>query len=215
MSLSYRTYFREHEMSAHYKGGLHLFFMLIICISIIGICIATLDFGTLSIRQMLTVPMTFLYANLVEYFAHRYPMHHKYKGFGLVYKRHTGQHHRFFDEENMVCDSSNDYKIILFPPVLLVFFLLGFALPLGLVFHAVLSPNIAKLFLATAVFYYLNYELLHLSYHLPQNHIIRRLPLVNTLSRLHTIHHKSDSMQQHNFNITYPIFDIIFGTYKK
>jgi sterol desaturase/sphingolipid hydroxylase (fatty acid hydroxylase superfamily) len=142
-------------------------------------------------------------------------MHHKYKGFGLVYKRHTGQHHRFFDDNNMLCESTKDYKIILFPPILLVFFLFGFALPIAIILQYFLSPNVAKLFMLTAVFYYLNYEILHLSYHLPNTHILRKLPIVNRLSNLHTVHHKTDSMQKHNFNITYPIFDIIFGTYKK
>ncbi len=215
MSKEYRAYYRNHELSSNYSGGLHLFFVSIVCISIIVYCVYALDFEGFRNLQLVSIPITFIYANLVEYFAHRYPMHHKYKGFGLVYKRHTGQHHRFFDESDMVCESMEDFKIILFPPILLVFFLVGFALPIGLLLQYFLSPNIAKLFMATAVFYYLNYEILHLSYHLPTTHFLRKISIVNTLSKLHTVHHSGDSMQKHNFNITYPIFDFIFGTYKK
>jgi len=38
---------------------------------------------------------------------------------------------------------------------------------------------------------------------------------MRTLRRLHTTHHDPRYMQRHNFNITFPICDAIFGTYRR
>ena len=79
--------------------------------------------------------------------------------------------------------------MILFPPVLLIFFLLGFAIPVAALFFWIWSTNAALLFLATALAYFLNYEWLHLSYHLPEEHFISKLPIIQSLRKLHQTHH--------------------------
>ena len=70
----------------------------------------------------------------------------------------------------------------------------------------------AYLFVITALAYFLNYEILHLLYHLPQSHPLARLPAVSTLRRLHHTHHDPALMTSRNFNITYPICDWLFRT---
>jgi hypothetical protein len=37
----------------------------------------------------LTIPLTFLYANLSEYLGHKGPMHHKTRFLGQIFERHT------------------------------------------------------------------------------------------------------------------------------
>jgi len=165
--------------------------------------------------EFLTVPITFLYANLTEYFGHKGPMHHKKKFFGLIFKRHTLQHHRYFTDEAMECATPRDFKMILFPPILIVFFFGFFALPIGALIYFLLSLNVACLFVATALAYFLNYEWLHLLYHQPESSALLRLPFARALRRHHWAHHNTTLMSTRNFNITYPLCDLIFGTIHK
>jgi sterol desaturase/sphingolipid hydroxylase (fatty acid hydroxylase superfamily) len=97
---------------------------------------------------------------------------------------------------------------------MLVFFLGGIAAPLGALLFLFASSNLAWLFVATAVGYFLNYEWLHFAYHQPPTSAISRLPLVARLRRLHAKHHDPRYMSSANFNITYPICDLIFATYR-
>ena len=77
------------------------------------------------------------------------------------------------------------------------------------------TANVARLFVATAVGYFLTYEWLHFAYHQPPDSAVGRLGLVRALRRHHTIHHDHAQMQKHNFNITFPICDTIFGTTRR
>jgi sterol desaturase/sphingolipid hydroxylase (fatty acid hydroxylase superfamily) len=208
---AWRDRYRATEISPGYRGGLHLAFTSFVCLAIMGLGLASLD----AVRPLewLTVPLTFLYANLVEYIGHRGPMHHRTPGLGLVFRRHTLQHHRFFTRHAMSFDSPRDYKAVLFPPVLLVFFVGAFALPAGLAIAWLLSANTAWLFVITAVGYFLNYEWLHFAYHTPPDSLCSRLPGIRRLRQLHQYHHDPSLMQHANFNITYPIADRLFGTY--
>ena len=70
----------------------------------------------------------------------------------------------------------------------------------------------AWLFVATAVAYFLNYELLHFAYHAPAGSLMTRIPGVQRLGRLHRAHHDPRLMQTKNFNVTYPLCDALFGT---
>jgi hypothetical protein len=136
-------------------------------------------------------------------------MHRRARGLGRVYERHTLQHHRFFTHEAIGFESSRDFKMVLFPPVLLVFFLGGIATPLGALCFLLLSPNAGWLFVATAVGYFLAYEVLHFCHHLPEGHPVTRWPLLGALRRHHQRHHGPGHT---NFNLTLPLCDWLFGT---
>jgi hypothetical protein len=207
---AFRRRYRLEQVGTGYRGWLHLGFTGAVCIVAIGWCIAELE--QVKPLEWLTVPITFLYANLVEYFGHRGPMHHPKPGLRLIFERHTRQHHRFFREDAMAFESSRDFKAVLFPPALIVFYLLAFAAPAGLLVSWIFSANAALLFVATAIGYFLNYELLHFAYHAPRDTWVARLPMMDRLRSLHTLHHRPELMQRYNFNITYPIGDRIFGT---
>ena len=162
--------------------------------------------------EWLTVPLAFLYANLAEYLGHRGPMHHETRLLGGSYQRHTVEHHSFFTNEAPTFESTRDYRAVLFPPILMIFFFGAFAAPLGAFLYFVASPNVCFLFIMTATLYFLNYELLHFAYHCDPRSLIGRLPFMSRLRRHHITHHDKRLMTHYNFNITYPICDWLFGT---
>lgn len=211
-TLTFRERFREENIGKHYSGKLHFVFITLWCALGIGVCVYYLQQPTL--KQLLIIPITFLYTNLFEYIGHRFPMHHRYALLKAVFKRHTLQHHHFFTNENMNCDTLRDFKIILFPPVLLIFFSLFFVLPVFALVYYFFSLNAALLYVATTLAYYLNYEWLHLAYHLPETHVVYHIPGLRTLRRLHHNHHNLKEMDKYNFNISYPVFDFVFRTLK-
>lgn len=206
----YRASYRQQHISARYNGWLHLAFTLSMSAALIIAC--ALQLKQVSALEWLTIPLTFLYVNLVEYVGHRFVMHRRRRGFGLVYERHACQHHIFFTHEHMQFDDTRDFKVVLFPPVLVMFFFITFGTPIAFLLGWIATSNVGYLFGATAVAYFLNYELLHFSYHLPPDHWIARLPGMPTLRRRHTQHHDQSLMNKYNFNITYPIADWLFGT---
>jgi hypothetical protein len=207
---SYRDEYRRAHIPAYYRGWLHLLFTFGIGGAVFVACLLRLDH--VQPLEWIAVPLTALYVNLAEYWGHRGPMHHKRRGLGLVYERHTRQHHRFFTAVTMPVDSLRDLRAVLFPPVLMTFFLAVFAMPAGLLLARFTSDNVGWLFAATALGYFLNYEFLHLAYHLPGHYAVARWPLVGRLKRLHEAHHDPRLMAHYNFNISYPLGDWLFGT---
>lgn len=210
---TFRQRYREENIGRAYSGKLHFVFITLWCVAGISVCMYYVSNPTL--KQLLVIPLTFLYTNFFEYIGHRYPMHHRYQALKAVFKRHTMQHHHFFTNEQMNCDTVNDFKIILFPPVLLIFFSVFFVLPVfGLIYY-LFSMNAALLYVATTLLYYLNYEWLHLAYHLPETSWVYKIPGLKLLRRLHHNHHNLKEMDKYNFNISYPVFDLVFGTLKR
>ncbi len=210
---AYREDYRREHVPLRYKGWLHLAFTFGVGGTALVSCVMRLE--QVTPFEWLTLPLTFLYANLVEYWGHRGPMHHLTHGLRLVYERHTRQHHRFFTDEAMPIDGLRDLRAVLFPPVLMTFFITAFALPAGLLLAWIATPNVAWLFVATSLGYFLNYEFLHLAYHLPPSHPIARWRLIRQLKPLHQVHHDPTQMAHCNFNITYPIGDALFRTLRK
>ena len=205
-----REALRQRLIGRRYRGWAHFAFTSLGCLSTIAFAISRLHH--VRPAQWLTVPAAFLIANAAEYFGHKGPMHHRRRGLSLVFRRHTLEHHRFFTHQAMAFDSTRDFKLVLFPPVMLLFFLGGIATPIGVACFVLFGANVGWLFVATATGYFLCYEWLHFSYHLPHAHPIAQLPLVVRLRRHHTLHHDPSRMARYHFNITFPICDRLFGT---
>jgi len=165
-----------------------------------------------TVFEWLTIPAAFLVANLVEYLGHRYPMHHALPGLRAMCLRHAGQHHRFYTHNFMTADKACDWQIILFPPVLLAFFLGAIATPLAALLFVMASANVAWFFVGTAAAYCLIYEWMHLAYHQAPTSFLGQRRIVQRLRWLHLVHHDPGKMTKGNFNITFPIFDILLGT---
>ena len=130
-TIEFRNQYRKTEIGANYSGIGHLLFTTISCLTVISVCL----YNTNNIQKMewVIIPFSFLFGNFAEYFGHKGPMHHKRKYLEKVFTRHTLQHHRFFSNDVMQCDGFRDFKMILFPPVLFIFFFV-MSLPLTLVF---------------------------------------------------------------------------------
>ena len=212
--LAYRENYRAREIGPHYRGWLHFAFTSVGSLTVIAVGIANVKGPTA--LDLLTVPATFLFANFAEYFGHKGPMHHAYGR--LLFQRHTREHHHFFTHEAMAYESSRDFKMVLFPPVMLFFFLGVIAAPIAGVLFAVATHNVAWLFVTTAMSYFLTYEWLHFAYHLGEDSALGRLPIFSAIFRVlrrhHETHHDKAKMSRFNFNITFPIADVIFRTIK-
>ena len=207
----FRESYRQTQIGPGYQGWAHFAFTTGVCSLIIAGCLWRLQ--DVSVWEWLTVPITLVFANLVEPFGHRKAMHHRVRGLGLLFERHAGQHHRFFQPGRMAYDSSRDFKAVLFPPVLIVFFFGAFALPVGLLIAAFGSANVGYLFVASAIGYFLNYELLHFAWHMREDSWVFRVPGMRALRRVHHTHHHPELMSHYNFNVTYPLADWLHGTY--
>jgi hypothetical protein len=188
----YRETYRGDEIGRNYRGWLHFAFTSSVCIA--GVVICALGLEQPSPAEWLTVPVVFIYANLVEYLGHRGPMHHPVRGLGLLYRRHSKQHHRFFTDREMSFESSRDFKAVLFPPVMILFFIGAMGVPMWILTYFLASENVAWLAVATALAYYLNYEWLHFAYHCDPRSRIGRLPGIGVLRQLHLNHHNPKLM---------------------
>src|SRR4051812_28112711 len=97
-TIAFRREYREQEVGKNYSGRFHFWFTTIWCLALIITCIIFLNHPTW--KELLILPIGFLYINFAEYIAHRGPMHHRKKNFDKVFKRHSLQHHRFFTKEH-------------------------------------------------------------------------------------------------------------------
>ncbi len=161
--------------------------------------------------EWLAVPFAFVFSNLVEYLVHRGPLHKKLDPLQILFTQHTLLHHDYFRHDDMAITRRQELAAVLFP-----YWAIGLVLAGALVPYALLlmisTPNVAHLFVVTAIGYYLLYEWLHLAYHLPETFWVARIGVMQSLRQHHRIHHHRKLMQKYNFNITFPLFDRIFGT---
>jgi hypothetical protein len=161
--------------------------------------------------ELLAVPATVLFANAFEWRAHKDLMHKLREPFGILYRRHTPQHHAVYVEDDMAVRDWRELKLVLIP----AWGVFGIVLTLAPFAYAMAhftTANAGWLVLVTAGLYMVAYELSHLSYHLPPESFIGRLALVRVLRRHHAKHHDPRLMHRWNFNVTIPLFDWVHGT---
>jgi hypothetical protein len=207
---AFRDDYRKRNIGPLYRGWIHFAFTSIGSLSVIAIAVSRVH----DVRgpEWLVVPLTFLFANFAEYHGHKGPMHHPRKGARLLFQRHTKEHHHYFTHEAMSYESSRDFKMVLFPPVMLLFFLGVLAMPVAAGLFYLATPNAGWLYVAVAMSYFLSYEWLHFAYHLHPRARAARLPFLARLRRHHERHHDPSLMGRYNFNITFPVCDWLYGT---
>ncbi|MCA9093841.1 MAG: hypothetical protein KDA68_10165 [Planctomycetaceae bacterium] len=206
----FRRKYRSNVIGPMYNGYAHLAF--VVTGSTLVMVAAALQIRNPHWTDWICIPVTFIVANFVEYFGHRGPMHHYFKQFGLMFHRHTNEHHQFFTENWMTCRSQRDFKIVLFPPIMLFFYLGIIAAPMGLFLYYMHGWNFAMIYVITAMFYFMSYEVMHFFYHLDDDLWVSKLPILRVLRAHHRTHHKLEIMSKYNFNITWPIADFVMGT---
>jgi sterol desaturase/sphingolipid hydroxylase (fatty acid hydroxylase superfamily) len=209
---AFREQYRANEIPRGYQGWVH--FALTTTGALAVIVFAVLQVRAPSAAELVTPLGSFFTANLGEYLGHRGPMHNRGR-LRILHERHSRRHHRFYTHDAMPAESSRDFHMVLFPPVMLLFFLGALAVPIGVLLFLLVSANVGWMFVATAMAYFLTYEWLHLAYHLPESSWVGRLPGLGALRRHHTLHHDQAVMGECNFNITFPICDLLFGTYRR
>ncbi len=194
-----------------YRGELHLAFMLAVTLGTIAFCWSRIENATWA-EWLLVVPI-FFFGNWAEWAGHRYILHRPVRGLRMVYKRHCGVHHQFFTDRNLGYKGQREWRALLFPPFAPIAFILA-SVPPALVLAAVWSANAGYIVVLTMAAYYLMYEGLHTLSHLDDRRhpYLRYVPLVNTVRRMHRVHHMLGFMQTRNFNLTFPICDALFGT---
>lgn len=194
---------------AWYRGELHLGFTLVFTLSVIAYCASRLVGTTWQEWVFIVIPM-FLFGNWAEWAGHRYLLHSPKSWIKPAYKRHVATHHQFFSHRTLDYEGQREWRALLFPPFAPVLFVVA-ALPPALIVGALWSPNAGYIAMLTMAAYFLMYEGLHTLSHL-DHPVLDRIPLVNTVRRMHVLHHNPDFMHTRNFNLTFPICDALFGT---
>lgn len=197
------------ETPSWYNPYVHLAVPSIFGVSFIAAALAQLS--GLTLLQLLAVPVTYVFANAVEWFAHKYLLHHRNPLAPVLYDQHTPKHHVVYTHHDMAIRDIREFRMVLIPAYGIM--LIGLSiLPVGWLISYLTHLNIGALYAATAMAYAVGYEWLHLSYHLDPESAVGRSPLIRWLRRHHTIHHDPRLMQQLNFNVTVPIWDYVMGT---
>ena len=209
---AFRDDFRQ-RIARLYNGPMHVFMIFAIGIGTIWYCVRQIQGPAW--YEWLIVPFTLLFANLFEWWIHRFVMHRPIKGFGnffmAIYTRHTLAHHQFFTDHEPTIDSHRDFRIVFFPPYALVTFMIISVLPTsGLVYVGL--HDMGWMLMITNVFMYLNYETFHYCCHVKDDRILKHIPFINTIRRHHIAHHNVHQMMERNFNLTYPFADWLFST---
>ena len=112
----------------------------------------------------------------------------------------------------MAWDRFTDARLIFFPTVLQLSFIAAVVVPLVWGVGVLLGSNCGHLFGMTVLVYFLNYEWLHFVYHIEETSPLVRIPGVRWLRHWHEVHHDRSVMGRVNFNITYPVMDVLFRT---
>ncbi len=165
----------------------------------------------LRLWQISLIPVFLVLANALEWHLHRGLLHRRTRFLESLYIHHTPQHHALYVSDAMAIRSARELKFVLLPGYGILAILAATS-PVVVLFFAVREPNLAALWVASAVAYLLAYEWLHLAYHLPGSSRIGGLPLIQRLRRHHQLHHVPVLMQRWNFNVTVPLWDLVRGT---
>jgi sterol desaturase/sphingolipid hydroxylase (fatty acid hydroxylase superfamily) len=197
------------ETPPGYRPRLHLAMPLLVGLPVIAWCVAGLQGPGLS--DMLVVPLTWLAAVATEWRIHRDLLHRRVWPVQFLYDAHTVSHHAMYVEGAMEISRLREVRGILFPPWATAASAVGTA-PLAGLIALVLGGDAGRLFWATALAYLIMYEALHLAFHLPRRHPIRRLWVIERLARNHTRHHDPRRMQRKNFGVTTALWDRVRGT---
>lgn len=188
-----------------YRGEAHLAFTLL---ASSGMTLALASrVRDLRAAQLWTVPLFFLFCCLAEYLEHRYLLHRNSRLGAVAFRIHTLEHHRFFTEADFAPEGRRDFAYILFPPRLVLGYLLGLVGLFTAASYFAVSPNVGWLVGATASLFFFLYEVIHFA-----SHLETRVPLLRQLGEHHRRHHRVELMTEYNFNVVCPIFDWLFGT---
>lgn len=192
-----------------YRPAIHFGVPGLFGVAVLVACIAGLRAPTLV--ELAAIPVTLFGGFAFEWRVHRDVLHRETWPMGLLYRRHELAHHVVYTYDDMQMRSWRELGLILMP-VPAIFIVFGMTVALALGVGALLGVNVALLFVATAMVFFLSYEWLHAAYHLSDSSFVGRLGFVRRLRELHRRHHDPRLMKKWNFNVTVPVFDWLRGT---
>ncbi len=197
------------RIPASYSYKLHLVLPTLMTIALCSAAGAMIH--RLRAVELLMIPFMFVLSNAGEWLAHRYMLHERLPLVGEIYVRHELQHHQVYVHRDMALRNPRELQMILVPAYAVLLLLLSMV-PWALLAGYLLSWNCAMMVIICGLGYFGVYEWLHLSYHMPPDSWVGRLPFIARLRRLHSTHHDPRLMKRFNFNVTIGLFDWINGT---
>jgi hypothetical protein len=202
---------RAENLPAGYSPGWHIARTLALASGILVVGLGLARHATVS--DLLFAPLFIVAFNTIEWLVHRGPMHHP-RPPRIMYRNHTLIHHRAFLHDQMAIEHPRELGLIMMPwYTMLGLFVV--ATPIALLASLVRGPGVAGVFYVCAVGYFLAYETQHALYHLPPA-TLRRLGLGGRLFRWmqahHSHHHRLERMTFVNFNVTFPLMDLLLRT---
>ena len=214
MTSAARAQVRERYLAGVPRGYsplLHLIVPSIVGLAAIDAAVSLLR--GLSAWELALVPAFVVIANALEWNAHRWLLHQHVRPFAALYRRHA-LYHSVYVRGDMAVRDPRELKLVLLPPAATV----AIAVLTLLVASALLLlrlRNLAMLWVATAAGYVMLYEWMHLAWHLPDDGLAERLPVLRGLRRLHELHHAPQRPSPENLNVTFPLFDLVCGTLRR
>jgi len=203
---------RADHLTADYVAGRHIALTLTLA-SVIAAGAALMAVHARP-GDWLLAPAFFVVANFIEWAVHKYPMHHPMPP-RILYKNHTLIHHLAFTDRNMPIVRTAELGLVMMPWYTMIG-LFAVASPVMIVAGVLRGVGLSGVFLLAAVAYFLMYEVLHASYHLPEAALNRvgvgRLRLFRAAQAHHRHHHVLARMSHVNFNVTFPLMDRVMGT---
>jgi hypothetical protein len=212
LSLERRTALRNQllaETPRWYVPWVHLFVPSLVGITAIVVALSNLR--DLRPVELLTVPFVYLFANAFEWWIHGAALHRRHPLAPVLYDQHTPKHHMLYLTDDMAIRDDREYRLVLIPAFGLFLIFVG-QIPMTMALWWFGLPNVACLYLATAIAYAVSYEWLHFSYHLPHDHPVAKNPIILRLAHHHAVHHDPRIMQRYNMNVTVPLTDWVMGT---
>lgn len=165
--------------------------------------------------------LTVVFASFFEWALHRFVMHRPVGRFDYAFKAHAGVHHQTFKADHT-------YHLINEKDKWIIPMAWWNGLVLVLITTAIFSPMIWLMdgkwhpitIATTMALYYGTYELIHMYMHLKptiRKRVFERVPLVGALlgsifyllNGHHLLHHR---YMHKNFNVVFPLADLICGT---
>lgn len=152
----------------------------------------------------------FAFASFFEWCLHRYVMHRPVGKFRYAFEAHAVVHHHVFkaDHTYHLINEKDKEKIPMEwwnGPILISFAALPLII-LGLLFS---SWPVAVGGVLACCSYYSLYEYIHWCMHLPKNRRVEKPWLFRRLNGHHLLHHR---YMHKNFNVVFPLADMILGT---
>lgn len=214
MTSAARTEYREEVLARvprGYSPFLHLVIPSILALGAVDAALSLMRGANW--WQFALVPVFAGVMNALEWHAHRGLLHRHLRPLESLYRRHT-QHHAVYVRGDMAMQDPRELKMVLLPALAAVT-IFAAALPVALLFLFAGQRNLALLWVATSVGYVTVYEWMHLAWHLPEDGLAARLPVLRSLRRLHDLHHDPRLMHRYNLNVTVPLWDWLRGTLRR